>query len=99
MNVLKPHISLNVTAIDRSVEFYEKAFGVPATKRRPGYAGPALRPARLQITSNRLRSSRLVFSQDSPRVGPWMAPPIRFGRSGVRMATVVGNGSRSAHPV
>jgi catechol 2,3-dioxygenase-like lactoylglutathione lyase family enzyme len=38
MNVLKPHISLNVTAIDRSVEFYEKAFGVPATKRRPGYA-------------------------------------------------------------
>ncbi len=38
MNILKPHISLNVTAIDRSVEFYEKAFGVPATKRRPGYA-------------------------------------------------------------
>jgi catechol 2,3-dioxygenase-like lactoylglutathione lyase family enzyme len=38
MNVLKPHISLNVLAIDRSVEFYEKAFGVPATKRRPGYA-------------------------------------------------------------
>jgi catechol 2,3-dioxygenase-like lactoylglutathione lyase family enzyme len=38
MNILKPHISLNVSAIDRSVEFYEKAFGVPATKRRPGYA-------------------------------------------------------------
>jgi len=38
MNVLKPHISLNVTALDRSVEFYEKAFGVPASKRRPGYA-------------------------------------------------------------
>jgi catechol 2,3-dioxygenase-like lactoylglutathione lyase family enzyme len=38
MNVLKPHISLNVSAIDRSVEFYERAFGVPATKRRPGYA-------------------------------------------------------------
>lgn len=38
MNVLKPHVSLNVTAIDRSVAFYEKAFGVPVTKRRPGYA-------------------------------------------------------------
>jgi catechol 2,3-dioxygenase-like lactoylglutathione lyase family enzyme len=38
MNVLKPHVSLNVTAIERSVVFYEKAFGVPATKRRPGYA-------------------------------------------------------------
>jgi catechol 2,3-dioxygenase-like lactoylglutathione lyase family enzyme len=38
MNVLKPHVSLNVTNIDASVAFYEKAFGVPATKRRPGYA-------------------------------------------------------------
>jgi len=38
MNVLKPHVSLNVTAIERSVAFYEKAFGVPVTKRRPGYA-------------------------------------------------------------
>jgi len=38
MNVLKPHVSLNVTNIDASVAFYEAAFGVPATKRRPGYA-------------------------------------------------------------
>lgn len=38
MQVLKPHISLNVSAIDRSVAFYEKAFGVAASKRRPGYA-------------------------------------------------------------
>ena len=38
MNVLKPHVSLNVSSIDRSVAFYEKAFGVTVTKRRPGYA-------------------------------------------------------------
>lgn len=38
MNVLKPHVSLNVTNIDASVAFYEKAFGVTVTKRRPGYA-------------------------------------------------------------
>jgi catechol 2,3-dioxygenase-like lactoylglutathione lyase family enzyme len=38
VNILKPHISLNVTAIDSAVAFYEKAFGVPVTKRRPGYA-------------------------------------------------------------
>jgi catechol 2,3-dioxygenase-like lactoylglutathione lyase family enzyme len=38
MNILKPHVSLNVANIDASVAFYEKAFGVPATKRRHGYA-------------------------------------------------------------
>lgn len=38
MEILKPHVSLNVSDIDKSVSFYEKAFGVPATKRRPGYA-------------------------------------------------------------
>lgn len=38
MQILKPHVSLNVANIERSVAFYEKAFGVAATKRRPGYA-------------------------------------------------------------
>ena len=38
MNVLKPHVSLNVSTIDAAVAFYEKAFGVAVTKRRPGYA-------------------------------------------------------------
>lgn len=38
MQILKPHVSLNVSNIENSVTFYEKAFGVAATKRRPGYA-------------------------------------------------------------
>ena len=38
MNILKPHVSLNVTNIAASVAFYEKAFGVTATKLQPGYA-------------------------------------------------------------
>ena len=38
MQVLKPHVSLNVSAVEASVAFYEKAFGVAVTKRRPGYA-------------------------------------------------------------
>jgi catechol 2,3-dioxygenase-like lactoylglutathione lyase family enzyme len=38
MQVLKPHVSLNVSNIDSSVAFYEKAFGITVTKRRPGYA-------------------------------------------------------------
>src|SRR4051812_10158821 len=38
MNILKPHVSLNVANIDASVAFYEKVFGVTVTKRREGYA-------------------------------------------------------------
>ncbi len=38
MNVLKPHVSLNVSNVDASVAFYEKAFAVKASKQRPGYA-------------------------------------------------------------
>jgi catechol 2,3-dioxygenase-like lactoylglutathione lyase family enzyme len=38
MQVLKPHVSLNVSNIDASVAFYEKVFATGASKRRPGYA-------------------------------------------------------------
>lgn len=50
MNTLKPHVSLNVSNIDASVSFYEKAFGVMATKRRPGYAKFDLQSPALNLT-------------------------------------------------
>jgi catechol 2,3-dioxygenase-like lactoylglutathione lyase family enzyme len=50
MNVLKPHVSLNVSNVDASVAFYEKAFGVAATKRRPGYAKFDLESPALNLT-------------------------------------------------
>ncbi len=58
MNVLKPHVSLNVSNIDASVAFYEKAFGVTATKRRPGYAKFDLQSPSLNLTM-----------QEAPRTG------------------------------
>jgi catechol 2,3-dioxygenase-like lactoylglutathione lyase family enzyme len=58
MNILKPHISLNVTNIDASVAFYERAFGVQATKRRPGYAKFDLSEPNLNLTM-----------QEAPRTG------------------------------
>ncbi len=36
--VARMHVSLNVRDVDQSVTFYEAFFGVPAHKRRPGYA-------------------------------------------------------------
>jgi catechol 2,3-dioxygenase-like lactoylglutathione lyase family enzyme len=52
MQILKPHLSLNVTSIDASVAFYEAAFGVKATKRRPGYAKFDLAAPSLNLTMN-----------------------------------------------
>jgi catechol 2,3-dioxygenase-like lactoylglutathione lyase family enzyme len=50
MNVLKPHVSLNVSNIDASVAFYEKIFGVAATKKRPGYAKFDLKEPSLNLS-------------------------------------------------
>jgi catechol 2,3-dioxygenase-like lactoylglutathione lyase family enzyme len=58
LNILKPHVSLNVTNIDASVAFYERAFGVVATKRRPGYAKFDLAAPSLNLTM-----------QEAPRTG------------------------------
>lgn len=58
MNIIKPHVSLNVTNIDASVEFYEKAFGVAPMKRRPGYAKFDLAAPLLNLTM-----------QEAPRTG------------------------------
>jgi catechol 2,3-dioxygenase-like lactoylglutathione lyase family enzyme len=58
MNVLKPHVSLNVSNIDASVAFYEKLFQIPATKRRAGYAKFDLAEPNLNLTM-----------QEAPRTG------------------------------
>ncbi len=50
MQILKPHVSLNVSNIDASVAFYERAFGVSASKRREGYAKFDLQEPSLNLT-------------------------------------------------
>src|SRR5260370_25943996 len=58
MNILKPPVSLNISNIAASVAFYEKLFGVTATKRRPGYAKFDLQEPSLNLTM-----------QEAPRTG------------------------------
>ncbi len=38
INTLKPHVSLNVRDVKKSVEFYQKLFGIEPAKVRVGYA-------------------------------------------------------------
>ena len=58
MNVIKPHVSLNVSNVEASVAFYEKGFGVAPAKRRPGYAKFDLASPSLNLTM-----------QEAPRTG------------------------------
>ena len=38
MAVLRPHLALTVTDVERSIPFYEALFGTEPEKRKPGYA-------------------------------------------------------------
>ena len=49
---VKTHLSLNVSDLERSVRFYEAFFGVPAHKRRPGYANFDLNEPPLKLALN-----------------------------------------------
>jgi catechol 2,3-dioxygenase-like lactoylglutathione lyase family enzyme len=87
MNVLKPHVSLNVTDIDASVAFYEKVFDVPATKRRPGYAkfdlaAPSLNLSMVEAPRSGVNASHFgiqVASTDDVALAD-----DRFKRNGLR---------------
>ncbi|MDX1447736.1 MAG: ArsI/CadI family heavy metal resistance metalloenzyme [Acidimicrobiia bacterium] len=47
-------LALNVTDVDAAVAFYEKVFGTPVNKRRPGYANFAIAepPLKLVLIEN-----------------------------------------------
>ena len=38
IKILKPHISLNMKDVKKSIEFYQKLFGIEPVKVRKGYA-------------------------------------------------------------
>jgi catechol 2,3-dioxygenase-like lactoylglutathione lyase family enzyme len=38
INILKPHLAINVRNVEKSVEFYKKMFGIEPSKVRTGYA-------------------------------------------------------------
>lgn len=49
---MKTHISLNVSSISESIEFYKKMFGVEPFKVRPGYAKFDIENPPLNLTMN-----------------------------------------------
>jgi catechol 2,3-dioxygenase-like lactoylglutathione lyase family enzyme len=87
MNVLKPHVSLNVTDIEASVAFYEKVFDVPATKRRPGYpkfdlAEPSLNLSMVEAPRSGVNASHFGIQVASTDDVAFASE--RFTRNGLR---------------
>jgi hypothetical protein len=82
MNVLKPHVSLNISDIDASVAFNEKAFGVAASKRRPGYANFDLRERSLQSDAATMHddSAKTATACCAPSAVPPQDEPVQLGK-------------------
>lgn len=86
MNIVKPHVSLNVSNVDASVAFYEKAFGVKATKRRPGYAkfdleAPSLNLSMVEAPRTGVNASHFGIQVASSE--DVAAASARFARAGL----------------
>jgi predicted enzyme related to lactoylglutathione lyase len=59
MAVLRPHLALTVTDVERSIPFYEALFGTAPEKRRPGYAKFSVSEPSLKFTLTQGRRSEL----------------------------------------
>jgi catechol 2,3-dioxygenase-like lactoylglutathione lyase family enzyme len=90
VNVLKPHVSLNVTDIEASVAFYEKAFGVAPVKRRPDYAKFDLEQPLLNLTMQQAPRTGVNASHFGVQVASTadvMEAKQRFERAGLATFT------------
>ena len=52
MAVLRPHLALTVTDVERSIPFYEALFGLAPEKVRPGYAKFSVAEPAINFTLN-----------------------------------------------
>jgi predicted enzyme related to lactoylglutathione lyase len=52
MDVLRPHLALTVSSVERSTPFYEALFGTAPSKVRPGYAKFEVADPALNFTLN-----------------------------------------------
>jgi predicted enzyme related to lactoylglutathione lyase len=70
MAVLRPHLALTVTDVERSIPFYEALFGVPPEKRKAGYAKFSVADPALNFTLTQGRRSELgAFNHAGIQVG------------------------------
>lgn len=54
INILKPHLAINVRNVEASIEFYKKMFGIEPSKVRTGYAKFDVAEPPLNFTLNQV---------------------------------------------
>jgi catechol 2,3-dioxygenase-like lactoylglutathione lyase family enzyme len=54
INILKPHLAINVRNVEESIEFYKKMFGIEPSKVRTGYAKFDVQTPALNFTLNQM---------------------------------------------
>lgn len=54
INILKPHLAINVRDVESSIEFYKKMFGIEPSKVRTGYAKFDVANPSLNFTLNQV---------------------------------------------
>lgn len=54
INILKPHLAINVRDVEASIEFYKKMFGIEPSKVRTGYAKFDVSEPALNFTLNQV---------------------------------------------
>ena len=54
INILKPHLAINVKDVEASINFYQKMFGVEPSKVRTGYAKFDVQSPALNFTLNQV---------------------------------------------
>src|SRR5437763_165479 len=54
INILKPHLAINVRNVEASIEFYKKIFGIEPSKVRTGYAKFDVQQPALNFTLNQV---------------------------------------------
>jgi catechol 2,3-dioxygenase-like lactoylglutathione lyase family enzyme len=70
MAVLRPHLALTVTNVERSIPFYEALFGTEPEKHRPGYAKFSVPEPALNFTLTQGKRSELgAFNHAGIQVG------------------------------
>jgi predicted enzyme related to lactoylglutathione lyase len=87
MAVLRPHLALTVTDVDRAIPFYEALFGVTPEKVRPGYAKFSVTEPAMNFTLNQGERAELgAFNHAGIQVASTddvLAAKLRLTRAGL----------------